>query len=98
LNNPVECQIPVRELISQMADISSQLIYAVAIYDPDSRPAAEFCLEPTHFSFEIPYRIIASATTIIMPWGQLVTRHTNRSSMFARCSPCARRHFLRGEI
>jgi hypothetical protein len=34
-----------------MADISSQLIYAVAIYDPDSRPAAEFRLEPTYFSF-----------------------------------------------
>jgi hypothetical protein len=81
-----------------MADVSSQLIYAVAIYDPYSRPAVEFRLEPTHFSFEIPYRIIASTTTIIMSWGQLVTRHTNQSSMFARCSPCARRHFLRGKI
>jgi hypothetical protein len=80
-----------------MADVSSQLIYSVAICDPYIRPAAEFRLEPTYLCFEIPYRIIASTTTIIMSWGQLVTWHTNRSSMFARCSPCARRHFSKGE-
>jgi hypothetical protein len=78
-----------------MADVSSQLIYSVAICDPYIRPAAEFRLEPPHF--EIPYRIVASTTTIIMSWGQLVTWHTNRSSMFARSSPRARRHFSKGE-
>jgi hypothetical protein len=80
-----------------MADVSSQFIYSVAIRDPYICPAAEFRLEPTYFCFEIPYRIVASTTTIIMSWGQLVTWHTNRSSMFARSSPRARRHFSKGE-
>jgi hypothetical protein len=80
-----------------MADVSSQLIYSVAICDPYIRPTAEFCLEPTYFCFEIPYRIVASTTTIIMSLGQLVTWNTNRSIMFARSSPRAQWHFSKGE-
>jgi hypothetical protein len=81
-----------------MADVAPQFVDSVAIRDLDSIPASEFIPKLIYLCLKIPDRIIAPTAAILMPWGKLVTRHTDWPGMLTRSPPRARRHFLRGKI